>query len=135
MCIRDSDTFNQYALTQMLQLFEQIKVGKLMQAFNGQQALDLFQENNEKENENNIKVILMDCQMPIMNGFDACLKIKTLILEKNYIPCLIIANTAHLDDNIIEKCQKHKFDDCFQKDYTKDQIEKRILDYFTQPNQ
>ena len=46
-----------------------------MLAFNGKEALDIFMSNefvNRNEmNENHIKLIFMDCEMPIMNGYEA----------------------------------------------------------------
>ncbi|MPQ46614.1 response regulator [Marinifilum sp. N1E240] len=43
----------------------------ILWATNGQNALDIF-------NQNNIDLILMDIQMPLMNGFDATRAIKKL---------------------------------------------------------
>ena len=55
-------------------------------AANGQEALDLLQRNE-------FDAVLMDVQMPVMDGLSAAKKIRELTSEKSNIP--IIAVTAH----------------------------------------
>jgi len=65
-------------------------------AYNGQDALDQVQEKN-------FDFILMDIQMPIMNGYEATKEIRKLTLEqKNKTP--IIAMTAHVLKGVAQKC-------------------------------
>lgn len=45
---------------------------EILHAINGQIAIDLFKENT------NIDLVLMDLKMPVLNGFEAALKIKTI---------------------------------------------------------
>ncbi len=62
-------------------------------AKNGKEAVDLFEENK-------YNAILMDCQMPVMNGFDATREIRKL--ESGHIP--IIAVSANSTSEDVEKC-------------------------------
>jgi two-component system sensor histidine kinase/response regulator len=55
-------------------------------------------------------VILMDIQMPIMNGVDA-----TIMLRQNDITTPIIAYTAHALDQDFERYKKAGMDDCIPK--------------------
>ncbi|PJZ46449.1 PAS domain-containing hybrid sensor histidine kinase/response regulator [Leptospira brenneri] len=65
-------------------------------AENGEVALSLFQKNK-------YDLILMDCEMPVMDGFEATEKIREL--EKNQSDkTIIIAVTAHVLDEHKEKC-------------------------------
>ena len=57
---------------------------KLIRAKDGQEAIQLFETNPE------IDLILMDMQMPVINGYDATRSIKKLKQE-----ILIIAQTAY----------------------------------------
>ncbi len=73
-------------------------------AYNGQQAIDLFK--SEK-----VDYILMDIQMPILNGIEATLKIRDI--EKRLgvkVPVKIIAMTANTMREDVEKCLKAGMD-------------------------
>lgn len=76
----------------------------LIWAKNGQEALDIVKANEK------IDVILMDIQMPVMNGYETTQKIKSITTE---IP--IIAHTAYAlkQDNI--KCFEAGCDDYIAK--------------------
>ena len=43
------------------------------------QAINKFIYLNKEKNEDNISLIIMDCEMPVMNGFEASTKIYTKI--------------------------------------------------------
>lgn len=58
---------------------------KILHANNGKEAIHLFSEYKQ-----NIDLVLMDINMPIMNGFDA-----TIIIKKEYPHVPIIAQTAY----------------------------------------
>lgn len=76
-------------------------------AENGEQAVALLQQND-------FDLILMDVQMPVMNGFLATQIIRSMEREKGTrIP--IIAMTAHALDGDNEKCLEAGMDDYFTK--------------------
>jgi response regulator RpfG family c-di-GMP phosphodiesterase len=59
-------------------------------------------------------LVLMDLQMPNMNGFEATKQIRTkLPLNKRNIP--IVAMTAHVVDGIAKKCLEVGMNDCLSK--------------------
>ncbi|WP_232758759.1 response regulator [Flavobacterium sp. ALD4] len=64
-------------------------------AENGKIAINLLQKN-----ENEYDIILMDCQMPVMNGFETTSYIRNVLNSK--IP--IIALTADVTTSDVEKC-------------------------------
>ena len=64
-------------------VFNEIGIENIIRAHNGQEAIDICSK------EDNIHLIMMDLKMPILNGFDATRKIKSMGLD---IP--IIAQTA-----------------------------------------
>ncbi len=57
--------------------------------------------------------IFMDCEMPIMNGFQAVKEIKKLLKEKKNT--IIIAATAHCGENEKKKCFEVGMDDVLMK--------------------
>ncbi|MCG6143527.1 PAS domain-containing hybrid sensor histidine kinase/response regulator [Leptospira bandrabouensis] len=65
-------------------------------AENGEVAVNLFQQNK-------YDLILMDCEMPVMDGFEATLKIRELEKTKSE-KTIIIAVTAHVLNEHKEKC-------------------------------
>ena len=71
---------------------------KVVLADNGQEALDLYQENNA-----NIDLIFMDCEMPVLDGFDATKKIRTWE-QGNGVSIPIVAFTSHAYAEQKEKC-------------------------------
>ena len=71
---------------------------RIIEAENGEQAVKIF-----KEYSQDIDMILMDIQMPEMNGYDATRKIRSLGFEKaETVP--IIAMTANVFKDDIERC-------------------------------
>ncbi|MGF1776815.1 response regulator [Vibrio nomapromontoriensis] len=67
-------------------------------ANDGQQALDTFQS------DPNFDVILMDCMMPIKDGFTATKEIRSYEKQQGMTPTPIIALTASVVDDDIQKC-------------------------------
>ena len=70
----------------------------------------------EKVRNNDYDVILMDIQMPVMDGFEATKAIKLSGREKTQIP--IIALTANATAKDIEKCLAAGMVDCIGKPFT-----------------
>ncbi len=91
-------------------------------ALDGKQALDIIQQIEPK-------VILMDAQMPIMNGFECCLEVrKTLPL----IP--IIFMTGLTDSEHIIKAFEHGGTDYITKPVNPAELLARIATHITQAN-
>ncbi|WP_186170549.1 response regulator [Vibrio chagasii] len=91
-------------------------------ANNGQEAVDMFSANP------NYAAILMDCMMPIMDGFDATRNIRRIEKETNStrrIP--IIALTASVIDDDIQKCFDVGMDDYVPKPFKFEMLKEKIL--------
>ena len=85
-------------------------------AANGRQAVDLF-------NRDTFDLVLMDCEMPIMDGFEATRHMRTTEFERNssaHTP--IVALTAHALAEIREKCLHSGMDDFLVKPFDELQI-------------
>ncbi|SRR6056297_3010041 len=81
------------------------------EAENGQQAIDILNSNNS------IEVVLMDIEMPVMNGVETTKYIRSkLSYPKNRIP--IIALTAHNPDDFFDDFSNAGFDELLTKPYS-----------------
>ena len=75
----------------------------------------------EKMLANEYSIVLMDCQMPVMNGYDATIKIRDNEKENNkHIP--IIAMTAHDSPGDREYCFEIGIDGYISKPFRIDDL-------------
>ena len=82
---------------------------KVIVANNGEEAVSLYRQHD-------LRMIFMDCQMPVMDGFTAALEIRKLETESSvHIP--IIALTALAMQGDKEKCITAGMDDYISKPY------------------
>lgn len=79
---------------------------KSKSAINGQVALDLLVQHD-------FSIVLMDCQMPVMDGFDATKEIRRRERGNSHIP--IIAVTANAMEGDRERCLAAGMDDYLKK--------------------
>jgi CheY-like chemotaxis protein/anti-sigma regulatory factor (Ser/Thr protein kinase) len=91
--IVDDTVFHIFALKKML---NSIKITSVYEAYNGYQAVTIFQE---KLGE--IALILMDINMPKMNGFEAAIEINAIIKSKRIDIIPIVALSAQNDDSYL----------------------------------
>jgi signal transduction histidine kinase/CheY-like chemotaxis protein len=93
---------------------------------NGQDAI-------QKVSSEPIDAILMDCQMPGMDGFQATKTIRRMQRESGTAPTPIIAVTANALKGDRELCLAAGMDDYLTKPYTSEQLHS-ILTLFLQPD-
>ena len=88
---------------------------EFIEAENGKQALEALKMNND------IDLILMDIEMPVMSGLEAMKYIRgNMEYPKNRVP--IIALTAHNPGMFVEKSVLEGFDRMLVKPYSIDKI-------------
>lgn len=97
--IVDDNYFNILILTSYLKKMKNLTFN-VYSAMNGSEACNIFEEHNkinDKEDQQ-IHVVFMDCQMPIMNGYEATAVIKDKINNFGYLKALIVAITAYCNE-------------------------------------
>ncbi len=77
-------------------------------AVNGEDAV-------KKYTHKKYDLIFMDCQMPLLNGYDATLAIREYEKQYNMSRCIIIAMTANVLQEDREKCLQADMDDFLPK--------------------
>lgn len=71
-------------------------------------------------------LIFMDCQMPVMDGFEATRRIRTLEATGRISKAPIIAMTAHVMNEDKARCFEAGMDDFLRKPVTQEQLEKTM---------
>lgn len=87
---------------------------------NGQEAVDAITSGNK------YKAILMDCMMPVMDGFTATEQIRSWEKAKNISPLPIIALTASVLEQDIRRCFESGMDDYVAKPFKKEVLIEKI---------
>lgn len=95
LLVAEDNTTNQMVMNSMLE-----KLGHSLDiADDGEQAVRLFTEQPMKYD-----LILMDCEMPVMDGFEASRKIRDLETKLERPPVPIVALTAHAQASFRNEC-------------------------------
>lgn len=109
--LAEDNPVNQEVASAMLQ-----RVGVSMKiANNGQEAVDLLQEES-------FDLVLMDCQMPIMDGFEATASIRQREADMGLPAIPIIALTANAISGDREHCLARGMDDYLSKPFAQEQL-------------
>lgn len=75
-------------------------------AYNGKQAIEAVVKNVEEKNESHhcsYNLILIDTNMPFMDGYDATTHIREYLFKKGLEQPIITAVTGHVDDHNVSK--------------------------------
>ncbi|MEN0036456.1 MAG: response regulator [Cellvibrio sp.] len=109
--LAEDNPVNQEVACAMLQ-----RMGLSMKiANNGREAFDLLQLES-------FDLVLMDCQMPIMDGFEATESIRAREAELNLPAIPIVALTANAISGDREHCLARGMDDYLSKPFSQDQL-------------
>lgn len=92
----------------------------LLMAKNGAEAVELFKQNE-------VDVILMDCLMPIMDGFKASAEIRALESSSHHVP--IIAITASTSDEIDLRCRESGMDEVMLKPFEFEDLVSKVANW------
>jgi CheY-like chemotaxis protein len=92
---------NPMCLSVLKTLLSKIGNFKVYSAYNGKQAIDLYKEKNCL-----IKLVLMDINMPVLNGIDSCKEMLSLQKQNNWQSIQVIAVSAQDDFFYISEAQK-----------------------------
>lgn len=90
---------------------------EVIEADDGQQALDIF-----VERQGDVQLVLMDCLMPILNGFDATVAIHGECDKMGIEAVPVVAVTASVSPGIREKCLRHGMKYVVTKPYSEDEL-------------
>ena len=72
-------------------------------AYNGKDALDLFDKSLQDNSHGTYKIIFMDVNMPVMDGIESTKQIRLLEEDRND-KAFIVGVTANMDTSIRKEC-------------------------------
>jgi PAS domain S-box-containing protein len=99
----------------LLQLYMKKTPHQLTMAEHGEEAVRLFKEQE-------FDVVLMDIEMPVMDGYEAARTIRELERERGLDPTPIVALTAHAFQGMREQCLAAGCTDYLAKPVKKDRL-------------
>ena len=109
VCVVEDNTLNVKYITRLLQKWDL----SYEVCGNGQEALDYYAKND-------VDIILMDLQMPVMDGFEATRQIRKLPSEKSQVP--IVALTASTFLSKKQMAEDAGMTDFLSKPFTPDEL-------------
>ncbi len=84
-------------------------------ATNGRQAMGFFESGK-------YAVVLMDCQMPVMDGFEATRLLRETEVRQAWQPALVVALTANATSGVTERCLSCGMDAVIIKPFTPESL-------------
>ena len=126
--IVDDDAYNVLCVQQLLSSLSL----EADEAYNGAQCLDLIQKRIQKpcgKACQMYKLIIMDCNMPVIDGLEASRKIRELQEQMSLPPIKIIGSTAY-GDKMLAKCKQSGMDDSLPKPVTKAKLREILASYY-----
>ncbi len=116
----EDDEVNQMVIKGILQ-----KMGHKVEVLaNGQEVLEKVQADDRS-----FDMILMDCEMPVMDGYEATRRIRQWERKQQMLPVVIIALTAHLLDDQRDICLSAGMDNCIDKPLDAKKLNELIRSY------
>ena len=91
----------------------------------GHEGVDAFRRSN-------YDMVLMDCHMPSMDGFDATRKIRDIEVSKESRDIAIIALTADVEKGVIERCLDAGMNGYLSKPLLFEELEATLYEYIDQ---
>ena len=123
--IVDDAPFNIMSIKMMLE--RQFKLDKSVFdhcATNGLEAVKLVMDDIQKYGKCCYTLILMDCQMPIMDGYEATKEIKKVTTEDD--TPRIVAVTGHAEQKYVDICYDSGMDDVIPKPLTHTRLSQEL---------
>jgi len=113
--VAEDNKANQMLMTDMLEILgHTATIGAC-----GNEALSWFKSDV-------FDLVLMDCGMPGMDGFDATRALRSWEQEQGAAPTSVIALTGNIDPGIKQRCFEAGMNDYLAKPFTLNQLEKLL---------
>ena len=100
-------------------------------ALSGKEAVEKLKRDLDAHDgkDSSIKLVLMDCQMPLMDGYDATIAIKTLYRERRLPLPHVVAVTGHVSEPYVRKAKASGMDQVLEKPVMVKDLGKILADH------
>ena len=120
LLVEDNDVNIIVAQTMIEEIGLQVDVAK-----NGLEAIEMLRENQQQEQQP-YSLVFMDCQMPVMDGYEATTKLRE---DERFAHLPIIAMTAHAMQGDKEKCLAAGMSDYIAKPIQQEILQKTVNEW------
>ena len=120
----DDIATNRKYLNRKLQSMEDTmgyRVTEVVEACDGKDAVRVFEKSHDR-----FDIVLMDCLMPIMDGFEATKEIHSVCDKKEILRVPVVAVTASIADNIHQLCKDAGMTCVVTKPFSLEQLHQSI---------
>ncbi|MDD9304839.1 MAG: response regulator [Desulfobacter sp.] len=124
LLVEDNPVNQKLAMLMMTRAGYQVEV-----AGNGQEALSAYRAVPSK-----FDLVLMDINMPVMDGFEACQRIRFYEKEKELNPVPVLALTANVLDDFKQRCKAVGMNDFLTKPIKREVVFSAIQKWVRQPD-
>jgi len=91
-------------------------------AFDGKEAIHKI-KSSIKDGESSFKVIFMDVNMPVMDGYETTHEIQNMVKDKKMGNVVVIGVTAYVSQEMIDKCYESGMSEVLNKPLSKEMID------------
>lgn len=125
--IVDDDEFNRLAIKNLLEL---VGITKIDSASNGIDAIKALTEKAKSGCHDKYHIVFMDCEMPILNGYETTKKLTEMMKNGSVPKQQIIGVTGHVSAEHRNKCLTNGMDDVLVKPLNKNDFTVWIARFF-----
>ena len=96
--------------------------------YNGEQLVEHVQKAVDEGDPYRYSLILTDCMMPFMDGYEAVKRVRKILKDYNRKPLYIIAVTGHVEKEYITKAEKSGMDTVYPKPLPINELGMKLID-------
>lgn len=98
---------NEFSVVATVNILKSLKIQDIEVARNGQEAIDvIMKRNSQNKCCKAFELILMDCQMPVMDGIAATTELQRLIKENQLGPQRIVGLSGYSSEEVQAQCKQ-----------------------------
>ena len=116
--IVDDEAYNINALIILFEIILKIDIKTTCErALSGPEAIQMVKDDlrNNNNQRSSYSLILMDCEMPIMNGFETTDKLRHVLYLHDVLQPLVVAMTTNCGDKYVERALDSGMNSVLQK--------------------
>ena len=96
--------------------------------YNGEQLVEFVQKAVDEGDPYRYSLILTDCMMPFMDGYEAVKRVRNILKDHNRSPVFIIAVTGHVEKEYITKAENSGMDIVYPKPLPITELGLKLID-------